>query len=579
MGGTRPAFVGAGRYPDKFGKPGAEGPQGRTTDGEAYVCDGHIGLPQERHCPFYPPGHQVTVGRLAVGAAKLPAEVAGGHVDATGQGFNIERLRILPVNPVPDPPKQRKVAKALGISRIGGHLRDIATPDVRCPVPPGTCPSVLKHHLKCGFVFSGIVIRHRLAKNEAMTVHLRSLETAVPTTVLIQHEARDVFAAQPGLTRLGSRLVATCFDSAAIDTRYTAVRELSLDYRTDDPQFFDPSTGLLLNPSTKVRNDIFATEATALFNEAARSAVDSCKGIGPEDITHLITVSCTGFFNPGPDYKIVRELGLNPSVQRFHLGFMGCYAAFPALRAAKHFCDADPEAVVLVVCAELCSLHVRTSNDPDTIMGSALFADGAAAAVVSARDLGGEPPLMRIDQMETVLTPVGEESMAWNIGDHGFEMILGNYVPHIIEEHITGALEPYFGVSGPLSGVQYQDLPHWAIHPGGRSILDKVQHRLELSDEQLVPAREVLRNYGNMSSSTVLFVMRHILDQPGGEGEGICSMAFGPGLTVETGLFTKLRSLTPAREGPSAEAAAAGIGAPGSASARLFSPTAADSST
>ena len=104
------------------------------------------------------------------------------------------------------------------------------------------------------------------------------------------------------------------------------------------------------------------------------------------DITHLVTVSCTGFFNPGPDYKIVRALGLNPAVQRYHLGFMGCYAAFPALRAAKSFCEADPDAVVLVVCAELCSLHVRTSNDPDTIMGSALFADGAAAAIVTARE-------------------------------------------------------------------------------------------------------------------------------------------------------------------------------------------------
>ncbi|MEE2523133.1 3-oxoacyl-[acyl-carrier-protein] synthase III C-terminal domain-containing protein [Pseudarthrobacter sp. J75] len=375
-----------------------------------------------------------------------------------------------------------------------------------------------------------------------MTVYLSSLETAVPATVLIQHEARDVFAAQPGLTRLGSRLVATCFDSAAIETRYTAVRELNLDYRTPDPQFFDPATGLLLNPSTKVRNDIFATEATALFNDAARSALKACAGLGPEDITHLITVSCTGFFNPGPDYKIVRELDLKPSVQRFHLGFMGCYAAFPALRAAKLFCDADPDAVVLVVCAELCSLHVRTSNDPDTIMGSALFADGAAAAVVSARTFDDEP-LMSLDQLETVLTPVGEESMAWNIGDHGFEMVLGNYVPHIIEEHITGALEPYFGSEGPLAGTAYRDVPNWAIHPGGRSILDKVQHRLELGDEQLVPAREVLRNYGNMSSSTVLFVIRHILEQPGGEGGQICSMAFGPGLTVETGLFTKVRSI------------------------------------
>ncbi|MBP1136137.1 putative naringenin-chalcone synthase [Arthrobacter sp. PvP023] len=379
-----------------------------------------------------------------------------------------------------------------------------------------------------------------------MTVYMRSLETAVPPTVLIQSEARDVFAAQPGLTRLGSRLVNTCFDSAAIDTRYTAVTELTKDSRADDPQFFDPDTGLVLSPSTKVRNDIFGREATKLFVESARAALDACAGIDAADVTHLVTVSCTGFFNPGPDYKIVRALGLSPAVQRYHLGFMGCYAAFPALRAAKSFCEADPDAVVLVVCAELCSLHVRTSNDPDTIMGSALFADGAAAAVISARDIPDGTPLLQLDHFETVLTPVGEESMAWNIGDEGFEMVLGNYVPHIIDDHIIGALEPLLMRDESLRGLPYRDITHWAIHPGGRSILDKVQSRLELTDEQLVPARETLRNFGNMSSATVLFVLKHIAGLPPQEGdERICSMAFGPGLTVETAMFTKVRALQP----------------------------------
>ncbi|RAM36393.1 type III polyketide synthase [Arthrobacter globiformis] len=375
-----------------------------------------------------------------------------------------------------------------------------------------------------------------------MTVYVRALETAVPPTLLIQHEARDVFAAQPGLTRLGSRLVSTCFDSAAIDTRYTAVSELTLDSTAEVPQFFDPLTGLLRSPSTKARNNLFAEEATKLFINAADAAVSKCDGIDPLDITHLITVSCTGFFNPGPDYKIVRALGLNPAVQRYHLGFMGCYAAFPALRAAKSFCEADPTAVVLVVCAELCSLHVRTSNDPDTIMGSALFADGAAAAVVTARVDLESPPLLQLDHFETVLTPVGEDSMAWNIGDEGFEMVLGNYVPHIIDEHIVGALEPLLARDPSLQDLAYRDITHWAIHPGGRSILDKVQSRLDLYDEQLRPARETLRNYGNMSSATVLFVLKHILDLPSREGEErVCSMAFGPGLTVETGLFTKVK--------------------------------------
>ncbi|MFQ4148547.1 type III polyketide synthase [Arthrobacter sp. LAPM80] len=374
-----------------------------------------------------------------------------------------------------------------------------------------------------------------------MTVTLRSLETAVPPTILVQSEARDVFAAQPGLTRLGQRLVRTCFDSAAIDTRHTSVAELCVGFLGDTKVFYDADTGFLLSPSTKVRNELFTSESTKLFIEAASKALAACDGIAAADVTHVITVSCTGFFNPGPDYKIVRALGLAPSVQRYHLGFMGCYAAFPALRAAKAFCDAQPDAVVLVVSAELCSLHVRTSNNPDTIMGSSLFADGAAAAVVTARDLPTAQTVIELDHFETVLTPVGEDSMAWNIGDEGFEMVLDSYVPHIIDDHIVGALAPLLAHEPGLGAGPFADIPHWAIHPGGRSILDKVEAKLGLSAQQLIPARETLRNYGNMSSATVMFVLKHILDLPAAEArENICAMAFGPGLTVETGLFTKV---------------------------------------
>ncbi|MHA7283586.1 type III polyketide synthase [Arthrobacter sp. TMS2-4] len=374
-----------------------------------------------------------------------------------------------------------------------------------------------------------------------MTVILRSLETAVPETIMVQSQVRDVFAAQPGLTRLGQRLVGAAFDSSGIETRYTAVKELTLDGASEDPVFFDQEELLILTPSTKTRNEVYAEEGTKLFVEAARKALDAAGGIEAADVTHVVTASCTGFFAPGPDYKVVRALDLAPSVQRYHLGFMGCYAAFPALRAAKAFCDADPDAVVLVIAAELCSLHVRSSNNPDTIVGSSLFADGAAAAIVSARDLPLTGPALTLDHFETVLTPVGEESMAWNIGDEGFEMVLGTYVPHIIDDHIIGALEPLLAGDASLQGLDYSEIEHWAIHPGGRSILDKVEAKLGLTREQLVPARETLRNYGNMSSATVMFVLKHILDQPASHGnDRICSMAFGPGLTVETALLTRI---------------------------------------
>ncbi|MHA7243173.1 type III polyketide synthase [Paeniglutamicibacter antarcticus] len=372
-----------------------------------------------------------------------------------------------------------------------------------------------------------------------MPVMMRTIQTSVPPTILYQDKTRDVFAAQPNLTRLGQRLISTSFDSAQISTRHTAVTEFTTESVAEDPLFFNAESGLLLRPSTKERNEVFAATAPGLYIDSAKKALDACPDLDPSDVTHVITVSCTGFYNPGPDYQLVRALDLSPATQRYHLGFMGCYAAFPAMRAAKSFCDADPDAVVLVACAELCSIHVRSSNDPDTIMGSALFADGAAAAIITARPFTGTG--IQLDHFETVLTPVGEESMAWNIGDEGFEMVLGTYVPHIIDEHIVGALEPLLARDETV-GEDYAAIEHWGIHPGGRAILDRVQRRLGLKDEQLVPARRVLNDYGNMSSSTVLFVLKDIMDEhvarDSAHGERICSMAFGPGLTVETALMT-----------------------------------------
>lgn len=374
-----------------------------------------------------------------------------------------------------------------------------------------------------------------------MTVTLRSLEVAVPATELAQEDVRDVFAAQPDLTRLGQRLVSTSFNSSGIERRYSALKEWDGPPDEGEPVFFESGTGRFLNPTTGARNEVFAREATELYTRVADQALTAAEGIEAADVTHVITVSCTGFFAPGPDYRIVRALGLDPSVQRYHLGFMGCYAALPALRQAQTICRADPEAVVLVATVELCTLHVRTSDDPDTIVGSSLFADGAAAAIVTGRDLPASTPLLRLDHFETVLTPVGEEAMAWNIGDHGFEMVLGTYVPHIIDEHITGALVPLLAHDPSLEALPYRDIEHWAIHPGGRSILDKVEAKLELTEAQLVPARETLRDYGNMSSATVMFVLDKILhDATPGSEERVCSMAFGPGLTVETALMTTI---------------------------------------
>jgi predicted naringenin-chalcone synthase len=357
-----------------------------------------------------------------------------------------------------------------------------------------------------------------------MPVTIASLATLNPPAVLHQDRVRDVFADQPGLTRLARRLITTSFDQSGISTRHSAMGDFS-GTRPDaaGAMFYDRSTGHLLSPGTEARNDLYTRCATDLFVEAARRA---CADIDIGTITHVITVSCTGFFSPGPDFVIARDLGMAPGVQRFHLGFMGCYATLPALRLAKQLCEADENAVVLVVSVELCTLHMRSSNDPDQIVGASLFADGAGAAVVHTG-----AGLASLDGFATRTTPVGEEAMTWTIGDEGFIMVLSSYVPHIIGDHITGAIEPLIG------GIRPADIEHWALHPGGRGIVDRVEARLDLRAEQLAPSRAVLRDFGNMSSATILFVLERTL-AAARPGEKVCAIAFGPGLTVESALLT-----------------------------------------
>ena len=377
-------------------------------------------------------------------------------------------------------------------------------------------------------------------------VQLRSIQTLVPEVTVEQRAVRDMFTAQPGVSRLARRLIATSFDGAGVETRHTVLDELAPTSATasETPQFLDHESGLLLEPGTAARNDIYAREADRLFIEAARRSLDADPDITASDITHVVTVSCTGFHAPGPDYAVVRALGLSAAVQRYHLGFMGCYAALPALRAAAQFCRAEPEAVVLVASVELCTLHLRSSSDPDAIIASSLFADGAAAALVTARELPTAVPGFSLDGFHTGLIPDGEDDMAWTVGDTGFEMVLSTRVPQLIGTHIDDALGPLWHSDDSIrSALDHQEIGevvrHWAIHPGGRSILDRVQERLALDDRQLRPAREVLRTKGNMSSATVMFVLQRILEVEQPEpGERVAAMAFGPGLTAETALLT-----------------------------------------
>ncbi|MCE9613427.1 MAG: type III polyketide synthase [Lentisphaerae bacterium] len=364
-----------------------------------------------------------------------------------------------------------------------------------------------------------------------MPALIHHIETLVPETAYSQAfiEAR---MRQWARTERQQRVLRQIYRHTSIDKRHSVVsdfvsaapREL---YRID-------ADGQVDNPRTGERNAFFVKHARPMAVELARRALAACPHIAPALVTHVITVSCTGFSNPGMDYHVVRELGLAASVQRYQLGFMGCYAALPALRMAAQFCAADPCAVVLVVCVELCTLHLHPRGTVDDMLANALFADGAACAVVSGRPAAEGARALALGEFASALVTEGESEMAWSIGDNGFDIVLSAYVPKIIGGVIRELVAPVLRTQSLAPG----DVAHWAVHPGGRAIVDKVEAGLGLAPEQVAASREVLRRYGNMSSATVLFVLRELWTSPAVRpGEHIFAMAFGPGLAVESALL------------------------------------------
>lgn len=234
-------------------------------------------------------------------------------------------------------------------------------------------------------------------------------------------------------------------------------------------------------------------------------------------VTHLIVASCTGFVAPGIDQILQRRLGLAPSVERLLVGYMGCYAAVVALRSARHIVRSEPGARVLVLTVELCSLHLHEMDAIEPMLAGLQFGDGAAAALVSA-----DPQGIALNQPFSATLPQSDELIRWDITDQGFVMQLSGEVPGRIAAALTEPEMRDFIVNG---GVD-----RWAVHAGGRSILDSVENALQLPDGALDDSREVLRAYGNMSSSTLMFVLRRQLGRPADSGVAI---AFGPGLAAE----------------------------------------------
>jgi predicted naringenin-chalcone synthase len=275
-------------------------------------------------------------------------------------------------------------------------------------------------------------------------------------------------------------------------------------------------------PATKERMAFYKATAFPLACKALdRLDIQACKN----DITHIVVTTCTGFYAPGLDQDIIRHYGLNNTVERTIVGFMGCQASINAMKLSHHIVRSDPAATVLILNLELCTLHLQEADDIDQIMSFLIFADGCAASIVSAKPVGIE-----MLSFYSGIMPDSHEEITWHVGDTGFDMILAREVPATISANIANYLP------GILNGNAKEDIAHWAVHPGGRAILDSVRTGLSLSEKSLQSSREVLRQYGNMSSATLMFVLKDIMEKDASHGVGV-ALAFGPGLTAESMLF------------------------------------------
>jgi alpha-pyrone synthase len=289
-------------------------------------------------------------------------------------------------------------------------------------------------------------------------------------------------------------------------------------------------------PGTAKRMEAYRREAPGLALQAVRAL--EARGVDLAAVTHLVITSCTGFYAPGLDVDLIRLLGLPRGVRRTLIGFMGCYAGITGLRTASDMVGADPEARVLVINLELCTLHLQQDAPIDRLVASLLFSDGCAASLVSSRPAG-----FRLDSFTSSLSLEDADRMEWLVADQGFAMKLDVEIPDRIRDCV--ARDPdTFGeaVRDPQS--------LWAIHPGGRAILDAVRGAFTLSAEQVAPARRVLANFGNMSSASVLFVFEELLRHtPPAQARPGAAVAFGPGLTLESLEFTYIPRANPVPAG------------------------------
>jgi alpha-pyrone synthase len=346
-----------------------------------------------------------------------------------------------------------------------------------------------------------------------LTAYLNAIGTAVP-----DHDIHAAFIgwAEDQLDSRKQPLFSRMAGRSGIAHRWSVLPRAPGGGSPIEPGGFYASDPL---PPTSARMALYAEAAPVLAMKAVAALGNA---FAPETITHLVVASCTGFTAPGVDQMIAAELGLPPGVERLLVGFMGCYAAVTALRAARHIVRSEPDARVLVVTVELCSLHLRPMDEIEPLLAGLLFGDGAAAALVS-----GVPEGIMLGAGFSATLDRSENLITWTIGDQGFAMGLSGEVPGRIAAALADDVTRDRLTGGRAPGA----IDHWAVHAGGRSILDAVEHGLGLPPEALADSRDVLHDFGNMSSSTLMFVLARALRR-GVTGPGI-ALAFGPGLAAE----------------------------------------------
>lgn len=363
-----------------------------------------------------------------------------------------------------------------------------------------------------------------------MPFSVLGLATALPEHTMSVAEAIEMSSDCICRTERQDRLLRTMFRRAEIENRhlcvpfevgYQWVPVPARDLHRDDAE---SSRG----PTTGVRMQMYAEHAAPLALRTAASALRKSR-LPARAITHLVTVSCTGFEAPGVDVELIDRLQLRPTVERVHVGFMGCHGAINGMRAALAFTGADSDARVLLCATELCSLHFCCTWNTERMLGNALFADGSAALVCGPSD--GDNDSWNVVATGSCLMPDSRDAITWRIGDHGYEMSLSSRVPELISTHLRPWLSDWLASQDLTIG----DIGSWAIHPGGPRILDAVEECLELPRAATRPSREVLRQHGNMSSPTILFIIERLRRQ---QARRPCvALGFGPGLAGEAVLI------------------------------------------